>query len=124
MVQESDKEEIIEPGKLGGFKKLHCGLFIRDYLLQKENKEANISEIHKAYKDETGQRMKYSSFTAYFQVLKLLGWVEPTGRTEDSIPQQWSEEFSPKVYYKLTDKGESSTEDEWKNPYERWSTIK
>jgi len=50
-------------------------------------------------------RMRYSSFRVYFGLLKRLGWVEPTGEEEPSLPQDYDPNFSPRVYYRLTPEG-------------------
>jgi len=54
-------------------------------------------------------KMRYSSFTRYFDHLKRLGWVEKTGKTETSAVQEQYAPAPPRVYYRLTDTG-------WKAP--------
>lgn len=54
-------------------------------------------------------RMRYSSFTVYFSLLKRLGWVEPTGEQQPSEPQDYDENFKPRVYYRLTSQGLAET---------------
>jgi len=50
-------------------------------------------------------RMRYSSFTNYFSRLIKLGWVEPTGEEEPSIPQESWPDARPRVFYRLTPQG-------------------
>ena len=50
-------------------------------------------------------RMRYSSFTVYFALLKRLGWVEATGEQRPSEPQDYDPNFQPRTYYRLTPLG-------------------
>ena len=50
-------------------------------------------------------RMRYHSFVVYFGLLKRLGWVEPTGEEEPSLPQEYDPKFQPRTYYRLTAAG-------------------
>lgn len=114
--------------EVGGFQKvLPVGLFVRNFL--KEKKQASIAQIHRAYKDEVAEKYKeqgkkvakkslmtYGSFTAYFQCLKLLKFVEPSNHTEPSKPQQWYADFPSQVFYRLTAKGKEAPDHEWSDP--------
>ena len=67
-------------------------------------------------------RMRYHSFLVYFTMLKRLGWVEETGKTESSAAQQIEDGIvgNPKgqlrTYYRLTKKGREAADAEWSNP--------
>ena len=69
-------------------------------------------------------RMRYHSFLVYFGILKRLGWVEPTGVTEESTAQQIDEktgevrnpEGKLRTYYRLTGSGRDALDTEWSNP--------
>ncbi|MFH1087773.1 MAG: hypothetical protein V1737_04220 [Chloroflexota bacterium] len=60
--------------------------------------------------------MRYHSFLMYFNVLKLLNWVEATGETEPSAVQDNYPEAPERVYYRLTRKGIEAPDELWANP--------
>ncbi|MDD4984213.1 MAG: hypothetical protein PHQ43_00290 [Dehalococcoidales bacterium] len=60
--------------------------------------------------------MRYHSFLMYFGVLKRLGWVEATDRTEASAIQDNYPAAPERVYFRLTMKGEQAGEESWQNP--------
>jgi len=61
-------------------------------------------------------KMRYSSFTRYFDHLKRLNWVEKTGMTEPSAIQDDYPPAPPRVYYRLTDAGTKATAAEVSDP--------
>lgn len=88
-----------------------------------------MAQIHRNYKscvvdryEQYGRKvlkrslMTYSSFTAYFQMLKILGFVKPSNHTEPSKPQQWYKDFPSQVCYCLTDKGVAAPDYQWGDP--------
>jgi hypothetical protein len=60
--------------------------------------------------------MRYHSFLMYFGVLKRLGWVEVTDRTEPSAIQDNYPAAPERVYYCLTRTGIEAGEELWSNP--------
>lgn len=60
--------------------------------------------------------MRYHSFLIYFGVLKRLGWVEITGKTEPSAIQDNYSLAPERAYYRLTRKGIEAGEELWSNP--------
>ena len=60
--------------------------------------------------------MTYHSFVNYFAILKRLGWVEATGKTEPSTFQEHYPEGPPRVFYRLTDAGREATVDQLSDP--------
>jgi len=60
--------------------------------------------------------MRYHSFLMYFGVLKRLGWVEATGRTEASAVQDNYPPAPERTYYRLTEKGIEAGNELWSNP--------
>jgi len=60
--------------------------------------------------------MRYHSFLMYFGVLKRLGWVEATGRTEASAVQDNYPPAPERIYYRLTRKGVEAGDELWSNP--------
>jgi hypothetical protein len=60
--------------------------------------------------------MRYHSFLMYFGVLKRLGWVEVTEKTEPSAIQDNYPAAPERVYYRLTKVGKQAGEDLWSNP--------
>jgi hypothetical protein len=60
--------------------------------------------------------MRYHSFLMYFGVLKRLGWVEVTDRTEPSAMQDNYPAAPERVYYRLTRTGIEADDELWSNP--------
>ncbi len=60
--------------------------------------------------------MRYHSFLMYFGVLKRLGWVETTEKTEPSAIQDNYPAAPERVYYRLTKVGIQAGEELWSNP--------
>ncbi|APV45063.1 hypothetical protein Dform_01744 [Dehalogenimonas formicexedens] len=60
--------------------------------------------------------MRYHSFLMYFGVLKRLGWVGATDRTEPSAIQDNYPSAPERVYYRLTAIGITADERMWANP--------
>ena len=60
--------------------------------------------------------MRYHSFLVYFGVLKRLGWVETTEKTEPSSIQDNYPTAPSRTYYRLTNKGVEAGEEYWLNP--------
>ena len=87
-------------------------------------KGADVSEkeAEKIYERELKRvsrkftHMRYHSFLMYFGVLKRLGWVEATSRTEASAIQDNYPPAPQRVYYRLTPTGKQAGEESWQNP--------
>ena len=62
-------------------------------------------------------KCRYHSFVMYFNMLKQLEWVEPSGEEEVSTPQDYYEGFEPRRFYRLTRKGMEAPDHEWSNPH-------
>lgn len=60
--------------------------------------------------------MRYHSFLVYFGMLKRLGWVEETGKTEPSTLQENYPPGPPRIFYRLTKKGRGAPDPQWSNP--------
>ncbi|WP_278812082.1 hypothetical protein [Dehalococcoides mccartyi] len=60
--------------------------------------------------------MRYHSFLMYFGVLKRLGWVESTDRTEASTIQENYPSAPERTYYRLTKTGVKAGDELWSNP--------
>ncbi len=60
--------------------------------------------------------MRYHSFLMYFGVLKRLGWVEVTEKTEPSAIQDNYPAAPERTYYRLTKAGVETGEELWSNP--------
>jgi DNA-binding PadR family transcriptional regulator len=62
-------------------------------------------------------RARFHSFYRYFHYLKQLGWIEPTGREEESYIQNLKYAAAPpRRYYRLSAKGKGAPEWEWYRP--------
>jgi hypothetical protein len=64
-------------------------------------------------------KARYHSFQRYFHWLKQLGWVEFTGKEEQSSVQEVMPDYPqapPRRYYRLTKKGKEAPDYEWSNP--------
>ncbi len=81
--------------------------------------EENAEEIYQAELKRVSRKfthMRYHSFLMYFGVLKRLGWVEVTEKTEPSPIQDNYPAVPPRVYYRLTKKGVRAGQELWQNP--------
>ncbi|WP_236886614.1 hypothetical protein [Dehalococcoides mccartyi] len=87
-------------------------------------KGADVSEeeAEKIYQRELKRvsrkftHMRYHSFLMYFGVLKRLGWVEVTHKTEASTIQDNYSPAPERTYYRLTKTGIKAGDDLWSNP--------
>jgi hypothetical protein len=59
---------------------------------------------------------RYHSFVTYFSTLQKLGWVEPSGVVEASAFQEHYSEGKPRIYFRLTQKGKSASDEQWADP--------
>jgi len=59
---------------------------------------------------------RYHSFVNYFSTLQKLGWVEQSGFVETSAFQENSPQGKPRIFFRLTAKGMSASDDEWADP--------
>ena len=59
---------------------------------------------------------RYHSFVNYFSTIKKLGWVEPSGVVEYSAFQEHYSEGKPRIYFRLTQKGKSASDEQWADP--------
>ena len=60
--------------------------------------------------------MRYHSFVTYFRMMRALGWVERTGKTEPSALQDEYPEAPPRVFYRITAQGRAAPLDQIANP--------
>lgn len=60
--------------------------------------------------------MRYHSFLNYFGILKRLGFVEATGKTEPSSIQEKHADAPPRVFYRLTEDGAAAGEEVLRDP--------
>ena len=58
----------------------------------------------------------------YVGVLKRLGWVEITNKTEPSAIQDNYSQALERVYYRLTKQGIETGDELWSNHWLSWST--
>lgn len=59
---------------------------------------------------------RYHSFVVYFSNLQRLGWVEPTGKEEQSAFQDHYAKGQPRIFYRLTKLGKEASDAAWANP--------
>ena len=59
---------------------------------------------------------RYHSFVTYFSTLQKLGWVEPTGKEEQSAFQDHYAKGQPRIFYRLTKLGKEAGDAAWANP--------
>jgi len=99
---------------------LGTGQFIRDYLLKAG--EAYPHEIYRTLKDEKEFRGlstgSVTNFYRYFYILRKLGAVQKTGRTEPS-----SRGGMDRVYYRVTVEFEERDK-LWSNPQKALGELK
>jgi len=99
------------------------GVFAKEYLRQ--HPEGSCADVFNALREnlrrinklrvETGERpirgCTYNSFAKYWHWFKLLGLIEPTGKTEPAV----YDFLADKKFYQLTDKG-TVEEAAWLDP--------
>ena len=59
---------------------------------------------------------RYHSFVVYFSNLQRLGWVESSGVVEASAFQANYPQGKPRIYFRLTEKGKSTSDEQWADP--------
>ena len=59
---------------------------------------------------------RYHSFVNYFSTIQKLTWVEPSGVVEPSAFQEHYSEGKPRLYFRLTSKGKSASDEQWSAP--------
>lgn len=107
------------------------GIFIRDFL--REHRESSPTDIHQAYKREyRGAKTSkgnpyrigtYRSQLVYIRSLARIGLIERTERVEvgdDPIGDPIREDLEPKVFFRLTGKGERAGDYVWSHPLRLW----
>jgi len=62
----------------------------------------------------TGAR--FHSFIVYVSNLQRLGWIEFTGREENSVFQDHHPAGPPRRYFRLTEAGRAAPDSAWRNP--------
>jgi len=60
---------------------------------------------------------RYHSFVNYFATVQKLGWVERSGVVEQSAFQEHYSEGKPRIYFRLTQKGKSASDEQWADPH-------
>ncbi|WP_253689419.1 hypothetical protein [Dehalococcoides mccartyi] len=81
---------------------------------EEEAEKIYLRELKKVSRKFT--HMRYHSFLMYFGVLKRLGWVEVTEKTEPSAIQDNYPAAPSRVYYRLTKVGIQTGQEPWSNP--------
>jgi hypothetical protein len=79
----------------------------------------NIESLTKKYLERLPYKSRgcrYHSFVSYFSTIQKLGWVEPSGVVEPSAFQEHYAEGKPRIYFRLTQKGKSASDEEWADP--------
>jgi len=107
------------------------GMFVRDYL--REHGEGSPSVIHQVYKNtyrgaKTSKGIPYRLGTyrsqlVYMRSLARVGLIERSGRVEEAnhpIGDPIREDLDPKVYFRLTRKGERAGDYVWSHPLRLW----
>ena len=104
---------------------LTLGIWIKDKLTQAGGDGACPTDLHRELKQNwpalgspyiKGNRT-YASFCRYWAILKKLGFIEPTGRTEVSHQKGGTLALQvPRTFYKLSAKGRRASIASWNNP--------
>ena len=79
----------------------------------------NIEALTKIYLERLpykSRSCRYHSFVVYFSNLQRLGWVEPSGAVEPSAFQDNYPQGKPRIYFRLTQKGKSTPDEQWADP--------
>ena len=79
----------------------------------------NIEALTKKYLERLPYKSwgcRYHSFVNYFSTIQKLGWVEPSGVVEPSAFQANYPQGKPRIYFRLTQKGKSASDEQWADP--------
>jgi hypothetical protein len=79
----------------------------------------NIEVLTKQYLERLPYKSKgcrYHSFVTYFSTLQKLGWVETSGAVEPSAFQDNYPQGKPRIYFRLTQTGQSVPGHLWADP--------
>lgn len=79
----------------------------------------NIEALTKKYLERLPYKSRgcrYHSFVNYFSTVQKLGWVEPSGKVEPSAFQGHYSKGKPRIYFRLTQKGKSASDEQWADP--------
>ncbi len=80
----------------------------------------NIEALTKKYLERLPYKSRgcrYHSFVKYFSTIQKLGWVEPSGVVEPSAFQANYPQGKPRIYFRLTQKGKSASDEQWADPH-------
>jgi hypothetical protein len=79
----------------------------------------NIETLAKKYLERLSYKSRgcrYHSFVNYFSTIQKLDWVEPSGVVEPSAFQANYPQGKPRIYFRLTQKGKSASDEQWADP--------
>jgi hypothetical protein len=79
----------------------------------------NIETLTRKYLERLPYKSRgcrYHSFVTYFSTLQKLSWVEPSGVVEPSTFQDNYPQGKPRIYFRLTQKGETLPNEFWADP--------
>jgi hypothetical protein len=79
----------------------------------------NIEKLAKKYLTRMPYKAngcRYHSFVVYFSTLQRLGWVEPSGKEEESAFQGHYPPGPSRKFYRLTMEGRQASDGAWSNP--------
>ena len=82
-------------------------------------KPDNIEILTKKYLERLPYKSRgcrYHSFVNYFSTIQKLAWVEPSGVIEPSAFQEHYSGGKPRIYFRLTSKGKSASDEQWSDP--------
>ncbi len=83
----------------------------------KPDKIEELYQIYLARLPYKAQGCRYHSFVVYFSMLQKLGWVEFTGKEEQSEFQDNYPEGQPRKYFRITSAGMNAPDYLWSNPH-------
>ena len=77
----------------------------------------NLTEQYLSHLPYKTSSCNYHSFVVYFSNLQRLGWVEFTGREEQSAFQDHYPSGPSRKYFRLTQTGRDASDIAWSNPH-------
>jgi hypothetical protein len=80
----------------------------------------NIEALTRKYLERLPYKSRgcrYHSFVTYFSTIQKLGWVKPSGVVETSAFQANYPQGKPRIYFRLTQKGKSASDEQWADPH-------
>ncbi len=95
------------------------GIFVRDEFINAGDKGLIVADLFKKFRQEDKTNATYSSFWRYVNNYRLLGFIEPTGKTKRARRIAGKRVLKDKKFYRITEDGginDTKHLRSWSNP--------